>query len=305
MKFPQKKEKQITKQYKTFMGYLEGTLSIVINTLLFGLKYWIGIKTFSIAIIADAWHTFSDSLTSLVVVIGFKISSKPADNKHPFGHGRAELISSIIIGTLLGIIGFSFLTASIQRFANQQSASFQSLAIIIFIISTIVKEGLAQFSIRVGKKISSRSLIADGWHHRSDAIASFLIIIGIFLGEYFWWVDSIMGIMVSLLIFYATYSILKGSISTLIGEEPSEALVSEVNEIVTRNFSRDVKLHHLHFHTYGDNKELTFHIRLPADMRLEEAHQIATRLEKKIKEEKDVDTTIHIEPIIKYQNKIN
>jgi len=305
MKFPQKKEKQITKQYKTFMGYLEGTLSIVINTLLFGLKYWIGIKTFSIAIIADAWHTFSDSLTSLVVIIGFKVSSKPADNKHPFGHGRAELISSIIIGTLLGIIGFSFLTASIQRFANQQSASFQSLAIIIFIISTIVKEGLAQFSIRVGKKISSRSLIADGWHHRSDAIASFLIIIGIFLGEYFWWVDSIMGIMVSLLIFYATYSILKGSISTLIGEEPSEALVSEVNEIVTCNFSRDVKLHHLHFHTYGDNKELTFHIRLPADMRLEEAHQIATNLEKKIKIEKDIDTTIHIEPIIKYQDKIN
>ncbi len=299
MKFPQKKEKQITKQYKTFMGYLEGTLSIVINTLLFGLKYWIGIKTFSIAIIADAWHTFSDSLTSLVVIIGFKISSKPADDKHPYGHGRADLISSIIIGTLLGIVGFNFLNASIQRFINQQSASYHNLAIIVFVSSVIIKEGLAQFSIRAGEKINSRSLIADGWHHRSDAMASFLIVIGIYLGEHFWWVDSIMGIMVSLLIFYTTYNILKESISSLIGEEPDESLLSEIQEIVSNNTYRDIRLHHLHFHIYGDNKELTFHIRLPADMKLDEAHQIATRLEKKIKEEKDVDTTIHIEPINK------
>ena len=299
MKFQQKKEKQITKQYKTFMGYLEGTLSIVINTLLFGLKYWIGIKTFSIAIIADAWHTFSDSLTSLVVIIGFKISSKPADDKHPYGHGRADLISSIIIGTLLGIVGFNFLNASIQRFINQQSASYHNLAIIVFVSSVIIKEGLAQFSIRAGEKINSRSLIADGWHHRSDAMASFLIVIGIYLGEHFWWVDSIMGIMVSLLIFYTTYNILKESISSLIGEEPDESLLSEIQEIVSNNTYRDIRLHHLHFHIYGDNKELTFHIRLPADMKLDEAHQIATRLEKKIKEEKDVDTTIHIEPINK------
>lgn len=299
MKFPQKKEKQITKQYKTFMGYLEGTLSIVINTLLFGLKYWIGIKTFSIAIIADSWHTFSDSLTSLVVIIGFKISSKPADDKHPYGHGRADLISSIIIGTLLGIVGFNFLNASIQRFINQQSASYHNLAIIVFVSSVIIKEGLAQFSIRAGEKINSRSLIADGWHHRSDAMASFLIVIGIYLGEHFWWVDSIMGIMVSLLIFYTTYNILKESISSLIGEEPDESLLSEIQEIVSNNTYRDIRLHHLHFHIYGDNKELTFHIRLPADMKLDEAHQIATRLEKKIKEEKDVDTTIHIEPLKK------
>jgi len=305
MKSVQKIEKPITKEYKTYLGYLEGTISIILNTLLFGVKYWIGIKTLSVAIIADAWHTFSDSLTSLVVIIGFKISSKPADDKHPYGHGRAELISSIIIGTLLGIVGFNFLTISIQRFVNQQSASYHNLAIIVFVSSVIIKEGLAQFSIRAGKKINSRSLMADGWHHRSDAIVSFLIIIGIYLGEHLWWVDSIMGIMVSLLIFYTTYNILKGSISSLIGEEPSESILSEIQEIVASNTFRDIKLHHLHFHTYGDNKELTFHIRLPADMKLEDAHQIATRLEKKIKEEKDIDTTIHIEPLKKYQSEIS
>ena len=141
-------KKQISKKDKTFIGYLEGTLSIILNTILFGIKYWVGIKTYSIAIIADAWHTLSDSFTSLVVIIGFKVSSKPADKKHPYGHGQAEIISSIIIGTLLAVIGVNFLIASIQKFINHQSASYGNLAIIIFIISVIVKEGLAQFSAR-------------------------------------------------------------------------------------------------------------------------------------------------------------
>jgi len=291
-------KKQVSKKYKTFIGYLEGTVSIILNTLLFGLKYWVGMKTFSIAIIADAWHTLSDSLTSLVVIIGFKVSSKPADKKHPFGHGRAEIISSVIIGTLLAVVGVNFLIASIQRFINHQSASYGNLAIIVFIISVIVKEGLAQFSMRAGKKINSQSLIADGWHHRSDALVSFMVLVGIFMGGYFWWVDSIMGIIVSLVIFYTTYIILKESISTLIGEEPSEDLEAEIRKIVTNSVSHDVKLHHFHSHKYGDNKELTFHIRLPADMRLEDAHRITEKLEKKIKEEMNIETTIHVEPII-------
>ena len=296
-------KKQISKKYKISIGYLEGTVSIIVNTLLFGLKYWVGIKTFSIAIIADAWHTLSDSLTSLVVIIGFKISSKPADKKHPFGHGQAEIISSVIIGTLLALVGVSFLISSIQKFINHQSASYGNLAIVVFIIFVIVKEGLAQFSIRVGKKINSQSLIADGWHHRSDALVSLMILLGIFIGGYFWWVDSIMGAVVSLVIFFTTYIILKKSISTLIGEEPSEDFKVEIRKIVANNVSHDVKLHHLHCHKYGENKELTFHIRLPADMRLKDAHKIAEELEEKIKEEMDIETTIHVEPVIARENK--
>jgi cation diffusion facilitator family transporter len=296
-------KKQISKKYKTSIGYLEGAISIILNTLLFGLKYWVGIKTFSIAIIADAWHTLSDSLTSLVVIIGFKVSSTPADKKHPFGHGQAEIVSSVIIGTLLAVVGVNFLIASIQRFIDHQSAVYGNLAIIVFVISVIVKEGLAQFSIRAGKKINSQSLIADGWHHRSDALVSFLVLMGIFTGKYFWWVDSIMGIAVSLVIFYTTYIILKESISTLIGEEPSNDFEAEIRKIVTNNISHDVKLHHLHSHKYGDNRELTFHIRLPADMRLEEAHRIAEELENKIREEMNIEATIHLEPLIVKKSK--
>jgi divalent metal cation (Fe/Co/Zn/Cd) transporter len=106
-----------------------------------------------------------------------------------------------------------------------------------------------------------------------------------------------------LVIFYTTYTILKESISTLIGEEPSKDFEAEIRKIVTNSVSRDVKLHHFHSHKYGDNKELTFHIRLPADMRLEEAHGIAEELEKKIREKMNIETTIHLEPLIVKKSK--
>jgi cation diffusion facilitator family transporter len=288
----------VSKEHKIFLGYLEGIISIFINTLLFGLKYWVGMQTFSIAIIADAWHTLSDSLTSMVVIIGFKISSRPADKEHPFGHGQAEVVSSVIIGTMLAIVGFNFLIASIQRFSNQQSAVYSTLAIIVFVISVIVKEGLAQFSIRTGKKINASSLVADGWHHRSDALVSLMVLAGIFAGRYFWWVDSVMGIIVSLVIFYTTYLILKESINILIGKIPAEDFKKEIEKIVTDNISQDVFLHHLHCHKYGDSEELTFHIRLPAEMKLDEAHRITDKLENKIREKMEIETTIHIEPVI-------
>jgi cation diffusion facilitator family transporter len=293
-----KSKAPISKKNKIFLGYLEGAISIFLNTFLFGVKYWVGVKTFSIAIIADAWHTLSDSLTSLVVIIGFKISSRPADEEHPFGHGQAEVVSSVIIGTMLAIVGFNFLIASVQRFNNQQSAVYGTSAIIVFVISVIAKEGLAQFSIRTGKKINARSLIADGWHHRSDALVSLMVLAGIFAGRYFWWVDSVMGIIVSLVIFYTTYFILKESISTLIGKVPAEDFIKEIEKIATDSVSQDVLLHHFHCHEYGDNKELTFHIRLPAAMKLDEAHRITDKLEDKIREKMEIETTIHIEPII-------
>lgn len=281
---------------KSFWGYLEGVLSVIINTALYGLKFWVGVMTGSIAIVADAWHTLSDSLTSVVVILGFKLSSVKPDKKHPFGHGQAELISSVIIATLLGVVGFNFLLESIQRFKEHQAAFYNTIAVIIFLVSVILKEGLAQFSIRVGKKIDSRSLLADGWHHRSDAIASGLILIAMIANKYCWWIDSIMGIFVSLIIIYVALDIIKGSISSLMGEEPEEEFKSKLEQVLIKNSIEVEKVHHVHLHRYGDHLELTFHLRLPANMSLKEAHLIADNLEKNINNEMNIEATIHIEP---------
>ncbi len=275
-------------------GYIEGWLSVVINVFLFGFKYWAGIKSDSVAMIADAWHTMSDSFTSVIILVSFWIASRPADKHHPFGHGRAEAIGAIIIGTLLAIVGLTFFKESILRLQNYQAANFATLAIVVFGISVILKEALAQFSIWAGKKIHSQALLADGWHHRSDAIASGLIVIGALSGV--WWIDGVMGIFVSVLILYATYEILKDAVSSLLGERPEPIIEDKIKNLVTNIAPAASCLHHLHMHRYGDHVELTLHIKLPYEMNLKEAHDLATRVEEAIRKGMKVEPTVHIEP---------
>ncbi len=285
-----------SKENRQFWLYLEGWLSIGLNITLFIAKYWIGIVTGSVAIMADAWHTLSDSLTSVIVLVGTKLSAKDPDEEHPFGHGRAELIASIIIGVLLGIVAFNFLVESISKLSHRESASFSMVAVIIFLVSVVVKEGIAQFSLRVGKKFDSKALIADGWHHRSDAIASAIIVVGIFAGRYFWWIDGVMGIIVALLIFYATFDILKQAINPLIGEKPSEEIVKNIHLIADRIINNDYNIHHAHIHQYGLNTELTFHVQFQFSITFEAAHNLITLFEETLREELEIEATIHFEP---------
>ena len=129
-----------------------GSLSVVLNALLFALKFWAGIVTGSVALIADAWHTMSDSLTSVFIIIAAKLAAKKPDKEHPFGHGRWELISALIISFVLAFIGYEFLTSSIERFQNRESVIFGTLALVITIISIIIKELLAQCAFISGGK---------------------------------------------------------------------------------------------------------------------------------------------------------
>ncbi|HUV80584.1 MAG TPA: cation diffusion facilitator family transporter [Candidatus Bathyarchaeia archaeon] len=278
------------------LGYTEGLLSIGINVLLFGLKYWAGIKSDSVSMIADAWHTMSDTFTSLIIVVSFWIAARPADEHHPFGHGRAEAIGAIIIGTLLAVVGVTFLKESIMRLQNYEAANFASFAIIIFGISVILKEGLAQYSIWAGRKIQSQALLADGWHHRSDAIASGLIVIGALSGAYLWWIDGVMGIAVSVLILYATYEILKGAMSSILGEKPDPLIEEKIKNLIQDIAPAASCLHHVHIHRYGDHVELTLHCKLPYEMNLKEAHDLASIVEEAIRKEMNVEPTLHIEP---------
>ncbi|MFC1898526.1 cation diffusion facilitator family transporter [Candidatus Cloacimonadota bacterium] len=282
---------------KTRIGYLQAVLSIILNLILFGIKIFAGIRSGSIAIIADAWHTLSDSFSSIILLFGFRIAAKPADEEHPFGHGRAEIIATMIVGLILAMIGFSFLLESIKRLQVQQAASFGTLAYIVTIISIISKEGMAQFAFRSGKKHDSYLLIADGWHHRSDAISSFVVLIGIFLGRILWWVDGALGIIMAFLLFYASYDILRNSINPLIGEEADDNLTISIVELIKSHIVQPVHMHHLHVHKYGDHLEVTFHIELEPNMKLSEAHQIADDIEILLRSKMKIEATIHLEPL--------
>lgn len=286
----------VNRKKKERLGYIEGWLSIATNVLLFGLKYWAGIVSGSIAILADAWHTLSDSLSSIIVLVGVKISSKPADKEHPFGHGRAEWIASIIIAVLLSIIAFNFLVEAYHKLAEKQSADFGRIAVIVTIVSIILKEALAQFAIRTGKRINSTSLKADGWHHRSDAISSVIILIGIFLGPYFWWIDAVLGVVVAILIFYAAYEILRDAGNSLLGTKPSEKEKISIKAIANEVAGQDMRVHHIHLHRYGNHLEVTFHVFLPEEMTLKETHRLLEEIEDELLKREDMYATIHPEP---------
>ncbi len=278
------------------LSYIEGGVSIIVNILLFALKYWAGIVTGSIAILADAWHTLSDSLSSVIVLLGAKFSKKPADKEHPFGHGRAELIAAFIIGIMLLFVAFDFIMESYGALKNREGSMFGSLAIYVMIISVVLKESLAQFAFWAARKTKSKVLKADAWHHRSDAISSLVILVGIFLGRYFWWLDGVLGFVVALLIGYAAYEIIRDSIYTLLGRRPSDEIIERLKLTCKRCYPNNLYPHHFHVHSYGDHNEITFHIYLPPEMSIREAHEIVDSIENQIAMEYGYSVTLHIDP---------
>ncbi len=288
---------QNNKKQHDKLSFKAGWLSILVNLLLFGLKYWAGLVSGSVALLADAWHTLSDSFSSVVVLVGAKVSSIPPDKEHPFGHGRANLISAIIIGVLLAVIAFSFLMESINKLIAGDSAHYGMVAIVVTIISVVIKELMARFSIWASNKTNNKALKADGWHHRSDALSSLVILGGIFLNPYFWWIDGVLGLIVAIILFYTSYEVIKEGTYPLLGEPPDPDTIQKVEIVVKKAYGREIHLHHVHIHRYGHHVEMTFHIKLPKDISLQEAHDIVTKIERAIRKKLDIETTIHPEPI--------
>lgn len=275
----------------------EGWISIAGNIVLFAIKLWVGIVSGSLAIIADAWHTLSDSVSSLFVIVSAKFSYKKPDKTHPYGHGRFELVTSIFIGMLLVIVGYNFIKEGVVKFIERGSANYGTLAIVVTIFSAIVKEVMSQFAMWGYRKTGSDALKADGWHHRSDAISSVVLLVGILVGRYIWWIDSFLSVLVALFIIYTAYKIIKDSISRILGEGVKPDLENELKAISEKIADRDVYLHHVHLHNYVLHRELTFHICLPPDMQIDRAHDIITEIEDTIRKELNIETTIHVDPI--------
>jgi cation diffusion facilitator family transporter len=280
-----------------------GFFSIAGNIGLFIIKIWAGILTGSVALIADAWHTLSDSLSSLILIAGLYFSEKPADKDHPFGHGRAEIIAALIIGLILVLIAINFLYESVTRIIDRETVKYGLFAIIATSISLVTKEIMARVSIYAGKKENLKSLEADAWHHRSDALTSAIILIGIFFGRYIWWIDGALGVFVSVMILILAYSIVNESINPLLGEKPDEELIDRIKEISRQVYPEDLYLHHFHMHRYGNHTEITFHIKLPGNFKLDDANKITSVFIKRIKSDLNIFATIYIEPTPK--NNIN
>jgi cation diffusion facilitator family transporter len=261
--------------------------------------------TGSVALMADAWHTMSDSLTSIFVVVAAKLASKKPDKEHPFGHGRWELITSLLIAFVLGMIGYEFFTDSIDRFQNRKSVVYGTIALVITVVSILVKEALALYAFYLGRMYDNPVITADGWHHRTDSMSSVIVLIGIIVTRFvddLWWMDSVLGVFCALAIFYAAYKIMMDAITRILGEQPKQEFIDELCIEVKEIYDHDLKLHHFHLHNYISHQELTFHLMLVKGTTIEEGHDIATVIEKMIKEKYGIEATIHIEPLQREQN---
>ena len=284
-------------------GMIVVWVSFGVNIILFALKLWAGHVTDSLALRADGWHTLSDCISTVIVMAGMKWSMKPADREHPFGHGRAETVAAIFVGFFLILISFEFGKEATQRLISHKGAHYGLIGVIVMSVSVIVKEIMSQFSIRTGRKIHSDALIADGWHHRSDAISSLIILVGIFFSGKIWWIDGVLTAMLAIYLIYVSYKIIKNAVLPLLGEAVDDEIIEKMEKIGKEIYGRDMHMHHFHIHKYGRHTEMTFHIVLPEEMTLRESSTLTRKLFDKIKKETGIIVTIHVDTHSKYEKK--
>jgi cation diffusion facilitator family transporter len=278
-------------------GNLEGWTSIVINLLLFAVKITIGLSIKSVALIADAVHTLADSVTSVVIIIGFKIAKKPSDKEHPFGHGRTESVATLIVSVLLFIAGFELLEESIRSILKPQEST-ASLNVILIIAGTIViKELMARFSYQLGDMIDSQALKADALHHRTDVFATGLVVVALIASHFgFRRVDGIMGALVSLIIFYSAYAIAREAVNPLLGEAPLDETIMEIDRLA-KTFDGVLGVHDIIYHKYGQTIIVSLHIEVADKGSAFDLHELSETVEEAIGEKIGGMVIAHIDPI--------
>lgn len=279
-------------------GILEGWLSVLINLVLGILKIIFGIIIGSISLLADGIHSLSDMVTSFIVIISFYLGRKPSDEEHPFGHERVEQIAALIMAVLIGVSGFELIKSGIERTINPQTVQMSVIAIVLLILTIFLKELLGRISKYYGEKIYSTALEADSWHHRTDAVSSILVIIAILSSQAgIEMVDGIVGIMIGLFIIYTGIDIARRTSTRLLGTKASDELLNQVESLVL-NTEHALAIHDMICHEYGTQMVISFHLEVPSQLKLSEAHTIADKIEKKIFEELNIQATVHLDPVL-------
>jgi cation diffusion facilitator family transporter len=280
-------------------AYLEAGVSLAVNSALFVFKLFLGLLINSIALITDAFHTLSDTATSFLIILGFKASKKAPDEEHPFGHGRIEYVITLVIAVLLFIAGAEFIWESLGRLGETFGIIRREYLLPIglaVILTSIAKEALARFSIRLGKKIESPALIADAWHHRSDALTSIAVGIAIIGAHYdLYFLDPIFGIVVAVLIIYTAVTLFRYSSDTLVGKRPERDMIQTIAD-AAHSVDGVHDAHRISVHDYGPTKIVSLHVAVDCDITVKRAHDIAQDVENKISDVTKSFTIVHVDP---------
>ena len=278
----------------------------LVNFLLMAFKFAAGILGHSSALVADAVHSLSDFATDIVVIVFVKISGKPEDDDHRYGHGKYETLATAIIGIVLFAVGIGLLVGGATKVADVLNGAIlpapSMIALIAAAVSIVSKEILYRYTVRVGKNLNSQAVVANAWHHRSDAFSSIGTLVGvagaIFLGERWRILDPLAAIVVSAFIIKVAMELIKPCIDELLERSLPAETEKKILDIIA-SFPEVSSPHHLRTRRIGNHIAIEVHLRMDGQTSLEDAHTVATNVEKRLKAEFGPETHIgiHMEPV--------
>lgn len=279
-------------------GTLASITGIVCNVALFLLKFAVGTISGSISVMSDAFNNLSDCASCTVTLIGCKMAAKPADKDHPFGHGRLEYLTSLIIAAIIMMVGFELLKTSAGKIVSPSEISFSAAALISLFLSIGVKLWMSVFNGKLGKMINSPVMAAAAQDSRNDVIATAAAAIGLTASIFTSFpVDGIMGAAVSIFVIKAGFGIIKDTVDDLLGKPADPELIEKIKDIVTSP-DKIIGVHDLVVHDYGPGKKLaSCHAEVRSDEDFLAAHDIIDGIERQIYQSLGIIMTIHMDPV--------
>lgn len=293
-----KEDGEMTEQMRKAYGSLCSIVGICLNVFLFGIKYFAGTISGSIAITADAFNNLSDAGSSFITLIGFWYAGKKPDIEHPFGHGRFEYVSGFVVSMAILLMGAELAKSSIEKMIHPQEIDTSNLAMAILVISIGIKIYMAFYNKKIGKKIGSAAMEATSLDSLSDTIATsvvlFSMVIMRFTGVN---IDGICGVLVAIFILYAGYSAAKETMNPLLGKVPDSEFVEQIEQIVMAH-TGVVGTHDLIVHDYGPGRRMiSLHVEVPGDGDIFLMHDMIDLIERELKEKLGCEAVIHMDPI--------
>jgi len=279
-------------------GILGGIIGIIINVILFIIKLSVGLLVSSIAIMADAFNNLSDAASSLITILGFKLSNKPADREHPFGHGRIEYLSALIVAFMVMLVGLQFIKSSFERIVNPSPVTFELVPFILLFVSIFLKIWLSRFNKFVGEMINSTALKASSVDALGDVFTSTCVSISFLAAKFTTFpIDGYIGMVVAMFIVYSGFTLIKDTISPLLGEAPDPELVTSIKEMVL-SYDKILGTHDLIIHNYGPGKCMaSIHAEIPSDISVVVIHEVIDKAEREISSALNIYLVMHIDPI--------
>ena len=280
-------------------GRVAGIIGIVTNLLLFAVKLIAGTLAHSIAVTADAVNNLSDSASSIVTLVGFKLAAKPADEKHPYGHARFEYVSGLAVSLLVFAVGVQFARDSIMKIIHPEQSAFSLVTAAVLVFSALLKFWQGAFYRTVGNKTNSETLLATAADSRSDVISTLVVLAGALLTHFTGWnLDGYMGLAVAVLIIVTGCRLIGKTTDPLIGEAPSKTLTDDIYHTV-RGYDGIIGVHDLVVHDYGPGRCFaSIHCEVPAERNILVSHDIIDNIEREFLAKKGIHLVIHMDPIV-------